>query len=194
MPDCCAAALRCIPSASFDLSPCIGQIHKPVRIQAFVPESAVEALDMTVLHRLAGLNVDHRDAPLFAPLQKIRLVNSGPLSHRIARHATLFDHSLQHSRHLPAGNARYSLRSPGILLCSCRSASTPQRASGRQRIGDEIHRPFLVRSDQQGSPECPLQLRFRFSRRTISPSFRRDVDSLHIHLPALPLQCTHNRR
>ena len=37
----------------FDLAPGIAQTGEPVRFQALIPKPAVEAFDMTVLHRLA---------------------------------------------------------------------------------------------------------------------------------------------
>src|SRR5436190_17575269 len=67
-----------------DFLPCVSQVPKPGRVQTFVPEAPVEALHMPVLDGFSGLNMNHGDAPLFAPLLEYRLVNSGPLSHRMA--------------------------------------------------------------------------------------------------------------
>src|SRR5215469_15957230 len=45
-----------IESPSFDFSSGVGQTGKPVRIQAFIAQSTVEALDIGVLHRFARLD------------------------------------------------------------------------------------------------------------------------------------------
>ena len=47
-------------SPSFDLPPRISQIHEPVRVQAFVSEASVEALNMAVLHRLSRVEYERR--------------------------------------------------------------------------------------------------------------------------------------
>ena len=54
----------------FDLSPRVGQILEPVRVQALIPKASVETLDITVLHRLAGLDVDQRNPALLGPRNK----------------------------------------------------------------------------------------------------------------------------
>ncbi len=40
----------------FDLSSCVAQTGEPVRVQAFIAQSTVEALYVRILHRLARLN------------------------------------------------------------------------------------------------------------------------------------------
>jgi hypothetical protein len=51
----------------FDLSSCVTQTGKPVRIQAFIAQSTVEALYVGVLYRLAGLDELQPHPALFAP-------------------------------------------------------------------------------------------------------------------------------
>src|SRR5215472_1202106 len=67
----CQAAVRAllivVDPPCFDLAPGIGQILKPVRIQALVAEPAIETLDETVLHWLAGLDVYEPDLTPFRP-------------------------------------------------------------------------------------------------------------------------------
>jgi len=72
-------------SPRLDLSACVCQIHKPVRVQALIPEASVETFHVPVLHRFAGLDVMHCDARSLHHSVKYRLVNSGPLSHRVAQ-------------------------------------------------------------------------------------------------------------
>jgi len=45
------------------LPACIGQVEEHLYVQAFVAQSPVEALDVSVLHRAAGLDVDQADLP-----------------------------------------------------------------------------------------------------------------------------------
>jgi len=45
-----------IEPPGFDFSSCVRQTGKPVRIQAFIAQATVEALDISVLHRLARLD------------------------------------------------------------------------------------------------------------------------------------------
>src|ERR1039457_2073659 len=63
----------------FDLPPCIGQILEPVRVQALIPKASVETLDVAVLYRLAGLDIDQRHPALLgrrdeAPARESRTV------------------------------------------------------------------------------------------------------------------------
>src|ERR687890_224724 len=51
----------------FDLSLRVCQVYKPVRIQALLPEPAVETLDEGILHRLSRLDKLQANMPLFAP-------------------------------------------------------------------------------------------------------------------------------
>jgi hypothetical protein len=50
-----------------NLAACIPKIPEPTRIQAFVPQATVKALDVTVLRGFSGLDVYRADAPLDAP-------------------------------------------------------------------------------------------------------------------------------
>jgi hypothetical protein len=56
-----------IHTPSLDLTPRVGQIFKPVRIQALIAEPPVEALDEAVLCWLAWLDMNQSDAALLCP-------------------------------------------------------------------------------------------------------------------------------
>ena len=66
-----AAAVR--PDLVVVLTPCLDgclclmQVLEPLLVQALVPELAVEALDVAVLHRSSGLNEDVPDAVSLRP-------------------------------------------------------------------------------------------------------------------------------
>src|SRR5207248_1885721 len=51
-----------------DLDLRLVQIHKPVLVQAFVPQTSVEALDVTVLHRLSRCDEPQLHTILVRPL------------------------------------------------------------------------------------------------------------------------------
>src|SRR5438552_165451 len=50
-------------------APYIVERTEPARVQALVAQPAVEALDMSVLHRPAGLDVYQPDLPVLGPTQ-----------------------------------------------------------------------------------------------------------------------------
>ena len=51
------SGLVVVPSPDFDLLLRVGQVRKPIRIEALVSELAVEALDLTVLGQIQDLGV-----------------------------------------------------------------------------------------------------------------------------------------
>jgi hypothetical protein len=52
---------------ALDLNASVGQGLKPVGAQAFVPEAAVEALDVGILHRFARSNEDEFNPAAIGP-------------------------------------------------------------------------------------------------------------------------------
>jgi hypothetical protein len=77
------ALLIVVTSPLLDLRLCIGQIEEHVHVQAFVPQSAVEALDVAVLHRLAGTNEIQFHSDLMSPVDH-RLAST-PARPRVSR-------------------------------------------------------------------------------------------------------------
>ena len=67
-----------------DLPACVKQVGEPAHLQALFAQPSMEALHVRVLCRLTRLDVSQFDPPVQRPGQEIRLVNSGPLSQRIA--------------------------------------------------------------------------------------------------------------
>jgi hypothetical protein len=66
-PNCCGAVRYCTRPPCSDFAPGIGQVVEPVRIQTFIAQPTVEALDVTILHRPSRLDMDHLNFALFAP-------------------------------------------------------------------------------------------------------------------------------
>ena len=64
-----------------DLVTSVEQVAEPICIQAFITKTAIETLDMAVLHRLAWLNMMHRDLPFYAPSQEVSRGEFGAIIH-----------------------------------------------------------------------------------------------------------------
>src|SRR5947209_7836263 len=173
-----------------DFLPCVSQVQKPGRVQTFVPEAPVEALHMPVLDGFSGLNMNHRDAPLFAPLLEIQ---AGELRTVVApngaRRTTFCNNPLEHARHLPAGDARINFDGQRFFRVAVDQRERSQRSPCSQSIGNKVHGPFLVWPHQQSvhryAARQSLSLEPPYHQ---ALSFVEPVDALHIHLPPLPHQ------
>ena len=54
-----------------DLIPGIGQVSEPSSIQTFISQSSIEAFHVTILGRLARLDVNELDFAFFTPAQEM---------------------------------------------------------------------------------------------------------------------------
>ena len=63
-----------------DCAPCIRQADESALIQAFVPKSAVDALDVAVLDQLTGRDERERDAAPVRPLVEVLTRELGPFN------------------------------------------------------------------------------------------------------------------
>jgi hypothetical protein len=90
-------------------APYIIQGTEPVRVQALVSQSPVEALDMAILHRPSRLDVHQPNLPVFRSAQH---ATRGELRSVVRTHAlwpaSLFDQPFQHTRHASAAQAERS--------------------------------------------------------------------------------------
>src|SRR5690554_1055052 len=59
-----------VQAPSADLLPSVCEIPEPVLIQTLIPEFSVKALDVTILHRLSGLNQLQFNTMAVGPLIK----------------------------------------------------------------------------------------------------------------------------
>jgi hypothetical protein len=71
---------------AFESTPNIVECSEPGGIKALVSQPAVEALEMAVLHRTAGLDVDQSDFRSLAQASMRREVKSGPRPERTIPH------------------------------------------------------------------------------------------------------------
>src|SRR5438105_764942 len=84
----------------FDLSPCIAQTREPVRIQAFVAQSSVEAFGKSVLCWLARLNELQSHASFFAPRRQRSSAKLRPvIQHNRFRQSALAGNPIEHPPH-----------------------------------------------------------------------------------------------
>ena len=156
----------------FDLPPRIGQVLEPVRIQALIPKASVETLDVAVLYRLAGLDVDQRYAALLgprdeAPAREFRTVVE-PKPSGFPRSAMI--RSKTRVTRMPDSEVSTSMAGDFLGEIIHHGQRTDRAAVG-QRVGDEIDRPLLVGPDQQRHADAAsLASRFRSRRRTASPA------------------------
>ena len=175
---------------TLDLPLRVGQVHEPTRIQALVPKPPVEALYVAILHRLARLDMNHRDALLFAPRQEVPAGELRPVvaAHRF-RLAALGNDPLQHARYLLAADPRADLDRRTLPCVAVDDRQRPQSASAGQCIGNEIQRLLLVGPAQDGiggaiaREPLPLQPPHHQAFLAVEP-----VDTLHVHLPAAARQ------
>src|SRR4051794_13768653 len=94
----------------FDLSPRVGQILEPVRVQALIPKASVETLDVTVLYGFAGLDVDQRHSALLGPRNEATAREFRPVvqPESLRLPALRYD-PVQYPRHSQAGKRRVDL-------------------------------------------------------------------------------------
>ena len=119
-----------IPSPTFDLSPRVSQAGEPVRIEAFVAQSAVEAFCVGVLCRLAGLNKLQPHPALFAPGRQRSTAKLRPIVQQRWLPAALARWPADPGRDAPAARpARYRPRSPDIPACNHPRWSTSESLS-----------------------------------------------------------------
>jgi len=78
---------------AFDFAPRIAQTREPVPVQAFVPQSPVEALRISVLRRLAGLDQLQSHPSFFArsvDFYRLEMSNPCPVTVPLASVADLW--------------------------------------------------------------------------------------------------------
>src|ERR1700761_4941913 len=102
--------MRALPvvfvSPAGDLAARIPEVPEPTRIETFVAEAPVKALDVPVLCGLAGLNVNRADAALNAPRQVMPTADLWPIiGTNEFRCAALVDDALQYPGHALARHA-----------------------------------------------------------------------------------------
>ena len=125
----------------------LGQRAEGLGIQAFIPQPAVEAFDMTVFHRLARPDELQFDSPLLRPAIKglacklwavVRVDDCRTLPHGTQ--------TFQGSRHPLAGQGvvRFNHRASPVKEIGHREH--PEPSAIFQPIASEIHGPVLVRS------------------------------------------------
>jgi YD repeat-containing protein len=150
------------------LAPCgelrarLPQVGKPVLVQAFVAQPAVEALDVGVLHRPSRGNEIEPNPPALGPRVKAQRGELRAIVEREdLRRPSLRDRSLQRADDRFGGESggRRETDTFAAEVIDCRK--DPKARPRRQLIGHEVDTPVLVRSggqrwqDPQSGGELP---------------------------------------
>lgn len=124
----------------------VGQGKKPVLIQAFVPQLAVEAFDMTVLNGFARLDERERDASVGRPRVKgPRAELAAIVEEETYRSAPLDDDGLQGSDHGVTRQTERSRQRQALPRAHIHGRQAAKAPSGAQRIAHKVDRPRIVR-------------------------------------------------
>ena len=119
-----------IDPPGFDLSSCITQTGKPVRIQTFIAQSPVEAFYIGILHRLARLDELQPHSAFFAPGRQCSLAKFRPVVEDNGFwQSSLAGDPIQHPGALAVRPAMCPPRSPGIPACNHPRWSTSESLS-----------------------------------------------------------------
>jgi hypothetical protein len=131
--------------------------------QAFIAQAAVEAIQIPVLYRPAGLDVHDGNPALFTPAEKMPARKFRALiAAQAIRRATLGDHSLHDSRHASTAEAHANFDGRACPREAVNDRQDANAAAARYAIADEIERPFLIRCREhrvhRSRPPDPLAL------------------------------------
>ena len=123
----------------------VAQAAEPVLRQALVAEAAVEALDIGVLHRLAGLDEARLDPFWATQVCIVRPANSGPLPVRITLGSPRSPSTWSSKRVTYSAGIEVST---AICTASLLQSSTTVSVFTRRRLASsskhEVHAPHLV--------------------------------------------------
>ncbi len=171
-------------------TPDIVQRSEPARVEALVAQPTVEALDVSVLHRAARLDVHQAYLEVLRPADHAPRGELRPVvrAHRLGP-AALGDQPLQHAGHPARAKAGVGLQRQALARVRIDHAQDAHHPPGRQAVDDEVHRPLLVRPGQPSlrsavahQPLAPLAA-YSQTLFHIQP-----VDPLHVHLMASTAQ------
>lgn len=83
---------------AFNVNPCVRERHRPMTVEALVPQTSVEAFDVRILHPLPGLDKRRLDAGVVGPRIKRPTAKLGAVVERKAHGgAAVGDHPLNGS-------------------------------------------------------------------------------------------------
>jgi len=127
------------------------QIAEPVRIQAFVSKSAVEAFDVAVLHGLAWLNVIGRDLPVDTPGHETARSEFRAIIHADrSGTAAALDNTIENASDSLARKRAIGFQRQTLPCEVIDDREHAYRASACQTIAHEIQRPLCVGRCQNG--------------------------------------------
>lgn len=133
---------------SGDLHPGIKEVLEPVYPQTLLSEPAVEALDVTILHRSSGLDVTRLDFPLQRPGQKMTTGEFGPIiTTDRSRHTTPGDRFIQKAASdSSTGEARIDFQRQAFAREGIHHIEHTDRATGSTFREEPLRTPWLASS------------------------------------------------
>ncbi len=123
---------------------CVGQTPESMLVQAFIAESAVEALNEGVLHRLARLDIVPGD-PTRNPPQDRATSQFGPIiTDNDLGHAAHADELFEFAHHTYSAERSIDYRGQAFAAEVVDDAQNAKASAGTARIGDEVERPPFI--------------------------------------------------
>jgi len=160
-----------LAAPALDVKLRVAEREKPVLIETFVPQFAVETLDEGILDRLARLDEAELDAPVGGPRVEGAAPKLAPVvqrePHRLAARGDdgVEGRDDRHTRQRVRDGNRGRFM-PRVI----HDREAAEAASGGELITDEVDAPGVVRAAGRGTRGTAT--RFRWRRRTASPSSR----------------------
>jgi hypothetical protein len=121
------------------------EIYKPVLVQAFVPELAVEALHETIIDRLARADELQPDSVRIRPaIHGVADELGAVIDHDLLRQAMNSRYPRQNLDNPLTTNRGVGLNPETLLRIGVNDRQQPEPSSGMQGIMQEVHRPQLT--------------------------------------------------
>jgi len=126
--------------------PHLGKISKEIQIEYLLPIGAVEALDIGILVRFAGLNVQNEHSGGFIPGHEVSTQEFGSVIYtQHIRQAPFAAELLKHPDEPAAGDRGVDLDSQTFPVEVVDDVERPEPFTDMERIAHKVCRPDLVR-------------------------------------------------
>src|SRR5918993_685887 len=180
-----------VDAPSLDDTTGLSEAGEPARVEAFLAEAAVEALDRGVLHRLAGIDEEQLHAVLMGPAVEITTAEFGPVVHdQHVRVAAVAGDVLEQADHPVSRQREVDQDGRALARAVVLEVGGAEPAAVGQAVLGEVQGPALVGGD--GAPGTrqhaaksllPVAAADRQLLLAIEP-----LDELVVHPPALAAQ------
>src|ERR1039458_1347920 len=135
-----------VPLPVADLAPRVSQIQEPVLVQTLIPELAVEAFDVAILHRPARRDeVQLYSVLIRPPVQDLAGELRTVVDDHVLRFSSLLFPSFQHPHHAQPWQRSVHLDLQCLAGTTVHQVQRTESSSAGERVLREVHRPDLVR-------------------------------------------------